>query len=281
MSNSVSDFIPALWSGVLQRHLDKALVFGSRVNTNYEGNIKSSGDTVKIPKLSGSISVSDYVDGTTTLSYEDLDGDTQDLVINQSKSFGFKVSDIDAVQSEPALIGPATERAAYAMADVVDQYIAGVMDAAAGITTGLGTGAAPLEIDEGDTIDLITLIGQQMDEANAPAGGRWIIVPPWFHRQLVLDRVLLDTSNSTTFDNGVVGRVAGFNVLKSNNCPKDTSEDVILAGNDYSTAFASQIAKIEGLRLEGSFHSAVRGLFLYGSKVIEPESLAKAVVKLK
>jgi len=76
--------------------------------------------------------------------------------------------------------------------------------------------------------------------------------------------------------NGAIGQVAGMSILVSNNAPTTGTAPVvshIVAGHPMGWTFAQQITDVEGIRLEGSFADGVRGLHLYGAKVIQPDAL--------
>jgi coat protein Gp5 len=275
---SVLSFIPELWSALLNGYLKKNLVYGSAINTKWQGEIKGQGSRVRIPDI-GDVDVNDYVRNSTTLTYQELSDASQFLDITESKSFSFKIDDVDTAQGTRDLIGPATEKASYTVRDVMDQFVAGILVAGASITTGLGTSTTPLEIDSVNAWDTLLHIARLLDDAKVPRGGRFVIVPPWMIQKLGLGDVTASTNNVETLREGLVERRAGFDILMSHNVPHTSSTKYkIVAGTTLAATFASQLEKIEALRLEGSFSDAVRGLYLYGSKVTHPEALALATV---
>jgi hypothetical protein len=118
----------------------------------------------------------------------------------------------------------------------------------------------------------------KLDVANVPSQGRYVIVTPWYHALLLGDDRFVRVDASGTADalrNGVVGRAFGFDVLLSNNCVNVTGDDYIIqAGYPGAITFAEQIAKVEAYRPPSSFSDALKGLHLYGAKLVRPAGIA-------
>jgi hypothetical protein len=273
----ILNFLPEVWSALLNGYLKKLLVYGACCNRNYEGEIKRMGDRLHIVEI-GDITVSPYVRNVTTLTYQELQDTGLLLPITESKSFSFKLDDCDSVQARADLLGPATEKAAYTVKDVMDQFIAATLSAEPGITAGLGTDGTPLEINSVNVRTILLLVARKLDDAKVPRGGRWIVLPPWMVEDMVLKDSSLSTPNVDVLKEGLVTRAYGFDIYMSHNVPNTTGTKYkILAGIPWAATFAEQLAKIEAIRLQGSFADAVRGLYLYGAKVTHPEALAMAI----
>lgn len=270
---ALEGFIPQLWAGTLLERLRKALVYASVANDDYEGEISSFGDTVKINQI-GTITVSSYSPDVTSITPQNLDDGQKELKIDQIKYFAFEVDDVTAAQMKPKIMMSAMSDAAYSLRDTADQFIAAKwVDAA--ITAGLGTAAVPIDITSVNVVEYIGLVAQKMDENNVPTEGRWMIIPPWFHQKIVLAKITLDTSNSDTLTNGSVGRAMGFNFFVSNNVVNTANANSkVLAGYMGSMTFAAQVLKVEAYRPESAFSDAVKGLYVYGAKVVRPDTLA-------
>ena len=218
--------------------------------------VRNLGDTVHIQKF-GDIEVADYTKATGVGAPKDPGaGSTVALVIDQAKYFNFKVEDIEAVQANVNLMEKAMQRAAYAIGDVIDQYIASFVEQA-----GINGGEVAVT------------------KENVPAAGRFVVVPPEFLGMLEKDDRYTKYDAADVKANGVRGRVAGFDVRESNNVPftSEGSKYTVMAGTDMAIAYAGQIAKIEAFRPEASFSDACKGLYVYGAKVVEPKALAKLV----
>lgn len=264
---SVKNFIPQIWSARLLNHLDKNFVYADVVNKDYEGEIKSFGDTVKINQI-GDVTISDYT-GTLTAA-EELTSTQLLLTIDKKKSFNFKVDDIDAVQANVKLLDKGMERAGIAVQDVIDKDIASLV-IQAGIKVGNGT--TPIALDVANAYDTIVDLAIKLDENNVPRANRFIILPPFVLGLLAKDPRF--TNNYKVLENGVVegGNISGFELRMSNNVPVTTNKYSIMAGSEIAISYAGQITEIEGYRPEDSFSDAVKGLFVYGTKVVQPSAL--------
>ena len=267
---SVSNFIPVIWSAVILENLRKNLVYGGLCNRNYQGNV-TAGNTVKINSI-GPVAVRSYVKSNTT---DTLNDSTQNLLIDQQKYFQFEVDDVDAAQANVGLVQAAMSEAGYATADAVDQFIAS-KHTEAGITTNLGTDSTAIEITAGNVLDYLRLVSQKMTENNVPTGGRWMVIPAWFETKVKKAAQNIITMNQDIVRTGYIGTIEGFNLFVSNNVPGATATtfNKILAGNNSTITLAQQIEKTETLRVEGSFGDVIRGLSVYGAKVIRANTLA-------
>jgi hypothetical protein len=277
---AINNFKPQIWSAKLLVAWRKALVYGGPmvVNRDYEGDIAEAGDVVKITSISDP-TISDYTANSTTITPEELTDAQRNLVIDQSKYFAFKVDDIDKRQAKGNVMPEAMSRAAYKLADVADQYIAGLYT---GVAAGnnLGTIAVPAATPTDAYDDVLVPLKVVLDEADVPTNGRYCVVPAWFHGRLLRDDRFIRADASGTTEglrNGMVGRAAGFDIFMSNNAPNPTGDDyVVQAGVNAAISFAEQINKTEAYRPENSFADAVKGLALYGAKLIRPDGIAIA-----
>jgi hypothetical protein len=197
-------------------------------------------------------------------------------VIDQAKYFNFQIDDIDAAQQKPKVMDRAMQRAAYAVADATDQYIANLHSQAEAIAALGVTGTAKVPATT-DVYEYFVLMGQTLDERNIPSEGRWAIIPPWVYALMLKDKTYFirsTTPGDTVVQRGVVGEYAGFTIWKSNNVANTGgAEYKIMAGIDQAISFAGQISKIEAYRPEKRFANAVKGLYLYGAKVVQPDAL--------
>jgi N4-gp56 family major capsid protein len=268
---AISNMLPSIWSARILAKLEKNLVFAQPgvVNRDYEGDIRADGDRVHIHSFND-LTVAAYTKNSTTISYEQLTDTRVTLLIDQAKYFAFKVDDIDTAQMRPKLIDAAADRAAYQLAEDADSYIAGLY-------TGASTASPDNTIETSQftatnvyqkLVDLSVL----MDQVNLPAEGRYVVVPPWVKGLLLQNSTFVTAAQPSAVLNGSIGQIAGLNILVSNNVKTTGSAPVVshmMAGHPSALAYAEQIVNVEGLRLEGSFADAVRGLHLYGSKVLD------------
>ncbi len=271
-----SNFIPEVWSARLLEHLDRVHVYANLMNRDYEGDIRAYGDTVHINQI-GDITISDY-DGTDIGDPEELDGGQQSLTIDQAKYFNFQIKDIDNAQSNPKLIDAAMQRASYGMNDVIDQYLAQLLVSGCQAGNILYDDSSAVTPTEEDAYDYLVDLGVALSEANVPNLGRWVVIPPWFHGLLLKDPRFVGNGtgyNQAILQGGMVGEAAGFEIHLSNNVPNtDGANYKVLAGTNAAGAYAEQLVELEAYRLQNNFSDAVKGLHVYGAKVVQPGALA-------
>ena len=281
---AVKNFIPEIWSSRLLKHLDMNLVFKSLVNTDYEGEIKNYGDTVRVNQI-GNIKVANWAK-TQNVVPQDLDSTQAILTIDQARYYAFQVYDADAAQANLNLMDAAMERAAFSLAKDIDTYIAQKY-----IDAGIEMGDYEVKAVSGTSsgtsttitaYDLITEVAAKLDEHNVPDAGRWLVVPPWFHAMLLrsIEYKLAVEDYKTT---GVIPQVAGLKILKSNNIQTTGTGGnmyyYLMGGTNMAISFAMQVQTTEAIRSSTNFADVVRGLVLYGAKVFYPESLVSVRVK--
>jgi hypothetical protein len=276
----LTQFTPTIWAANLLSPLYKALVYGSVCNRDYEGEIANYGDSVKINEI-GDITVNTFSkfentgSTSTALSWQALTAAQKMLMIDKAKYFAFAIDNVDSAQNKPNVMSEAMTRAAYAMADQIDQDIAAVIASGAANYITAGT------LSAGSCLSVYAKMARYLDEKNVPHGQRFVIVPPFAHQQLL--QALTGTVGITgvgvpkVFDNnlivnGYVGQVYGLNVLVTNNCPTSTGS-VICALDRSAVTFAGQLTKIQPVERESYFDQGVKGLYLYGVKVVRPNAI--------
>ena len=285
MADALMEFRPEIWSSNLIVNVDKSLVFRNVVNTDYEGEITAYGNVVKINEI-GDITVNDYTEGTD-ISIQTLDGAQKELVIDQKKYFAFSVDDVLNAQSKPKVMSAAMRKAAFSIADTIDQHIAGLYSGAGVATSNLGTSATDLDIyATGDGYDqmigVITNMHRYLDEANAPTQGRWVVIPPWMHQYLKFAQIVdnaeggMKGGDGTTWGNGYVGNNMGFNFFVSNNVSNDGTTFRVMFGTPDAISYAGQVTRMDSGRVEKQFGDYVKGLYVYGTKVVRPDHLGVA-----
>ncbi len=285
---TVNNFIPSIWSAKLLASLKKDQVFTQAgvMNRDYQGEISGQGSVVKINGI-GPVTIRPYVKNMPIEAPETLSDAQTSLTIDQGNYFNFEVDDIDVAQQTPKIMTAAMAQASYDLADVAEMYLADLLyhGVPAGNKIGTDSDAGAIIPDPttaGETAyDYLVDLSTKLSEAKCPKAGRWVIIPPWFTGQLVKDDRFSNISASGSAEalrNGIVTRVAGFDVLESLNVPVVTSEgkdnSEIIAGHGMAASYAEQIKKVEGYRPEDSFSDAVKGLHVFGAKVVRPTCLA-------
>ena len=288
-------FIPEIYSKKVQIALRKAAVAEAVCNTDYMGEISSFGDTVNIIK-EPQIAVADYTRGLAVTS-TDLTDQELVLTVDQAKSFSFKIDDLEKRFSHVNFQAIAADNAAYALRDAMDSNILAAISAGATANTGMGTTGTPIDIGFGsgevDPLNQMALAAKELDEANAPEDGRWFVAAPeWYNALSNSASKLLSVdfnAGQGSIRNGLVasGLLRGFSMYKSNNLPTNdlsgaspagsATAPVALFGHMSSTAAASSMNKVETVRDTGTFSDIVRGLMVWGRKVLRPEVAGKII----
>jgi hypothetical protein len=275
-------FIPTVWAARLLSALDKSLVYGQAgvCNRDYEGEIIQAGNSVKIASI-GDVDVDDYVKDTDIADPQTLSDSEQTLLIDQQKYFNFFIDSVDRAQQNVNVLDEAMRRAAYKLNDIADQYIATVMDAAVPAGNKIGTTVTPKVPTKDDAYEYLVDLGTLLDEGNTPIQGRFCIVPAWFHGLLLKDERFVRTGTVAGDDrlrNGEVGEAAGFMILKSNNVLNTAGTNYkIIAGHAIATSYAEQIVDVQTYKPEKRFGDAVKGLHVYGAKVLRTTNLAQLI----
>lgn len=278
---AIANFIPEVWSAALLKALRDRLTYAQAgvINRNYEGDIARAGDTVHITSFNDP-AVRTYT-RNTNITWDQLSSTQQTLVVDQEKYFAFTVDDIDRRQALPGFVEEATVGASYNLAAEADSFVAETMSDA--VTGNNDLGAVTLGAVEGDAYDLLVELRTILTRTNTPDEGRFVVIPPELYGLLLKDDrfIRADASGTTQgLRNGFVGRAAGFDVIESNRVPEDDGAFRVLAGHSIATTYAEQILNTEALRLENQFGDGVRGLHVYGGRVIRPANLAAADVSI-
>ena len=291
--NLVNDaFMPAIYSQKVLKYFRRSSVVEAITNTDYAGEIENFGDTVKIIK-EPSITVSAYTRGST-VNAQDLTDTEITLVVDQGNYFAFKVDDIEERQSHLNWEALATSSGAYALKKQYDyNVLSNINSNASTDTTNLGAASSAISCNTGDECaNLVSTAARLLDEADVPEDGRWCVAPPQFYEILrqaaskLMDASITGESMSALMNGAVTARkVHGFTLYQSNAIavgstgsdstatfgPSSTSgETNVLFGHMSAVATASHIAKTEVVRDPNSFADIVRGLHVFGRKVLRP-----------
>ena len=278
---AVTSFIPEIWNARLLNALRNDLVYTNLFNRNYEGDIRQAGDTVHINTITD-ITIKDYTRNTDIDNPEQLTTADQTLVVDQAKYYNFYLNDVDKAQAMPGLIDAAMASASHGLAEAVDKYLAGLLAAATGtITTGLGSTSTPLTVTASSAYELLVDMKTAMDKANVPKLGRKVVLPPEFEGFMLKDARFADNGGKgeNRLENGAVARAAGFDIYISNNVPNTSGAKYkVIASTQESNTYAEQLVKTEAYRREKGFDDGVKGLLVYGAKIIRPAAVAVATV---
>lgn len=296
-STSSSGFIPSIWSGKMIEKLYASTCYGEIANTNYEGEVKAQGDSVVI-RTTPSITISDYTIGGG-LSYQKPTSAKVTLQVDQAKYFAFEVNDVDAYQADIKLMDDWSNDAGEQMSIAIDTDVhayayteaaAANAGATAGAKSGdidLGAAGAPLSVTKANILDIIVDAGTILDEQNCPHNDRYIVIPSWMSGMLKksdLKDASITGDNTSVFRNGKLGELDRFNVFVSNNLSTvvdgttSTTCTNVIFGHKKALTFASQMTEMDHIPNPDDFGQLVRGLNVFGRKVIDPNALGHLYV---
>jgi len=290
-----SSWLPEVFSKKVQVAFRKSAVAEAICNTDYMGEIAQFGDTVNIIK-EPQISVNAYT-RDLALSSTDLTDEELVLQVDQAQYFQFEVDDLEARFSHVNWQQIASDNAAYKLKDSFDSNV--LSAAVTGATTNTyGSASAPIDVghDSGevDPLNVLARLARQLDDNNVPEENRWVVASPSFYEELAQTSSKLMSVDYNQGDgglrNGLVasGSLRGFKMYKSNNMPTVTGTGsytgaalpTVLAGHMSAISCAQSLSTVETVRSTTSFRDIVRGLLVWGRKVLRPESLALATVQV-
>lgn len=252
------------------------------------------------------ITIRDYEANQALVAPDRPSSNIVELLIDKGKYFNTVLDDVLEVQSDINLMSMWSDDAGEQMKIVIDtDVLLGVKGTAAAANRGasagrisgninLGATTAPLALTarnpgtgEVEVIDLLIRLGQALDEQNIPETGRWVVMPSWVAAQIKrseLRDASLSGDGTSMLRNGRLGMVDRFTLYASNLLPAGAAaslaagEWLIYAGHSHALTFASQMTKMETLRAETTFGTIMRGLQVYGYKVLDGTALTEAVV---
>jgi len=264
---SVDNFKPEIWSRELLYSLKKSHVGPELVNRNYQGSITSEGDTVRI-QSPDAITTGSY-DGSD-ISFQSLTSATQSLLIDQADYFAYLVDDVDEVQSNVNLMQSYMQEASYSLGDDTDTFIFSFY-----------TDADASNVIAAEALTSANIYGKCVEAKknlslnNVPSMNRWVVFSP--EEIALLEQSDEFTAASNLGDSikrtGFAGRIAGLEVFQSNNVQEAANVRHNMYGSNMAITWADQIVKTEAGRAEKKFADFVKGLHVYGGKVVRATAL--------
>ena len=267
---AITNFIPTIWSENLYTELDKQYIAVKNCNREFEGDIKGCGSTVKICGI-GNINVFDYTKNSDLSDPEELSDTERSLVIDQAKCFNFQIDDVDRAQSVPGIMNAAMKKAASALANAADEYIYSLCNEAT-------TSISNINATPDNIIDTFLEARKELYNYNVTDSSDVIFeVSPNVAKLILKAKFNLSTDNTEALENGCIGSIAGCKVYVSSNIQREEGQgneiSLCIARTKRAIAFAEQLSEIDAYRPEKRFADAVKGLHLYGAKVVYPDEM--------
>ena len=262
------NFKPIFWSKYCQTELKKDLILANWCDYQFEGELKHGSKLTIVGAVRPTIQ--QYKKGTD-LNIEHLDDTAQYLEITQADAFAFEVDDIDRAQSMPNYLETQFNEAKYALAESADKYVGSLAkDAGEDMTS------------ESTDLDGLTSFFKPIDDAHIKLYNNDVPQTMELAADLCPKHIVglrkelaeLFTDNVEYIKRGAVGKYANTYLRMSNNLSTDESGDVLeMVRTKKAIAFAGQIDKLETARREKGFADIVKGLHVYGAKVVRPKEL--------
>ena len=252
---AVTNFIQSVWSKKILDALELECKLVNNCHRAYEGDCKYA-QSVKILGV-GEPTVGDYTGADITI--EDMSDEGQILTIDQAKYFAFYVDDVDKAQSVPGLPEEYQRKSVHALSVARDTYVAALIASGTNKTTVTMT-------EEGFKKGVDEAI-VALRERNFAEDGVIEITPAGYN--LFKNHLItLSTNNPEYIKKGIVGVYDGFEVVMSNNL-----QGAGCVRGKKAIAFAGQLEKVEACRAEKRFADIVKGLDVYGAKVIDNDRM--------
>ena len=270
---AITNFIPTIWSENLISSLNNQYVGVANCNRDYEGDIKQRGSSVKICDI-GDIAIGDYTKDTDMNVPQELSDSLVELLIDKAKYFNFQVDDVDKTQCSPKLLEAAMRKAANALSNEADRYVYSLHTEA----------AHELSIyAPGDNLIEYILKAKEILYRNNVSNPEDVVIElsPEVATQLILDQMDNFSFNNDILTSGCIGSIAGSKVFVSNNVVRENERVYhCVVRSKRAIAFAEQLSEIEAYRPEKRFADAVKGLHLYGAKVVHPNEIVRLTVEI-
>lgn len=311
------NFAPEIFSQKVLKFFRRASVVEDITNTDYAGEIENFGDTVRIIK-EPTVTVSAYQRGSVVNPQDLADDQITMVVDQanafafkiddiEERHSHVNFEALATSSGAFALKRKYDKTVLQAMANgagIAASAVSGTTLTTTAAAATLGTAAAPINIETDDAgINMMLAMARLLDDESVPEENRWFVAPPIFYEKVFqagnkIAEVQVTGDGTSPLRNGLatVGTLAGFRCYKSTalnstggtdqvtltdasaTLAVDGTENVVLAGHMSSTSTASHIAKTEVVRSTESFSDVIRGLHVFGQKVLRQEAIVRGVV---
>ena len=311
------NFAPEIFSQKVLKFFRRASVVEDITNTDYAGEIENFGDTVRIIKeptvtvaayQRGSVvNPQDLADDQITMVVDQANAFAFKIDDIEERHSHVNFEALATSSGAFALKRKYDKTVLQAMSDgagIAASAVSGTTLTTTAAAGAIGTANAPINIETDDAgINMMLAMARLLDDESVPEENRWFVAPPIFYEKVFqagnkIAEVQVTGDGTSPLRNGLatVGTLAGFRCYKSTalnstggtdqvtltdasaTLATDGSENVVLAGHMSSTSTASHIAKTEVVRSTESFSDVIRGLHVFGQKVLRQEAIVRGVV---
>lgn len=270
---AVANFKKQVWSSKIQHQLETITSLKDHCDFQFEGEVKQA-ERIKILGVVRP-TIRTYVPGTA-LVREGANDNAQYMDINQFRYFDFEVDDVEKAQSQKGLIEALSKEATLGLSEEADAYVASLVVAdKANLNSAASTDISTVT-DGGISLiegGFATLYGNNCK----PSDTYHLEITPEWYTILRPEIITLDTNNSEIIKKGYVGKYGNALISIENMLGtwNDGTRDTKLAmlRTNKAIAFAGQIDKVEAYRPQDAFSDAIKGLYVFGSKIVRPEQI--------
>jgi hypothetical protein len=311
------NFAPEIFSQKVLKFFRRASVAEDITNTDYTGEIENFGDTVNImkePTLTvtayqrGSVvNPQDLADDQITLVVDKANAFAFKIDDIEERHSHVNFEALATSSGAYSLKKKFDANILQALSDgagIGASAVSGTTLTTTASASDIGTANAPINVETDDNgINMMLAMARLLDDQSVPEENRWFVAPPIFYQKAFqagnkIAEVNITGDGTSPLRNGLamVGTLAGFRCYKSTalnstggidqvtltdasaTLATDASENVVLAGHISSMATASHIAKTEVVRSTESFSDVIRGLHVFGRKVLRQEAIVRGVI---
>lgn len=266
---AITNFIPEIWSSKMLVEFQNTAVWAGLTNREYEGDLRS-GNTLHITSPVP-ITIKDYKAAGRTTTADDIDDTGLDILVDQEKSFDFYVDDIDRAQAAGNL-NEYTKSASDGLVQDADKFLA-----ALAVTNGTAVTPGAEATDAKTAWNVLRDLVKALNKAAVPKENRVFVANAEFEALLFEhDSKMTNSDQSGSTDglrNASLGKLLRLDGYGSENLPQ-TDVPQVVAMHRSALAYVSQIQKTEAMRAENKFADRLRGLHVYGGKVVRPKAIA-------
>ena len=273
VANTITNFQQTIWSASILRSLDKITSLRNHCNFQYEKDSKNAKE-VKILSVNRP-TIRTYVPGTA-ITREGATDSSQLLMLDQYRYFNFEVEDIVKAQSVPGLMEALTDEAGKGLALEGDKYVAEIVKADVEGDGEVATSASVIALNNSNAMASVEDGFATLYANDCKVSDTFYLelAPKVFttYRQQLTE---LSTNNPEILKKGAVGKINNAYVCIENCLPEATDGGSVynILRTDKAIAFAEQIEKVEHYRPEDAFTDAVKGLYVFGAKIIRPKEI--------
>lgn len=255
---SVDNFKPTLWEGALIANFHSVSI--ADVLATKPTEIK--GNKVIFNRIAGG-TLKDY---EGQVDWEDINTTPVEMLFDKKKYFAFALDDVDKVQLRSEVMTATTKEHAAVLAETYDKDFFAALEA--GTKIKIGSAGTKKKVTPASAYDYIVDMGTELSKKKVPKTNRFVTVNAEYLGLLSKDKRF--TANPKVLENGVVEgqTINGMQVMCSEELPKN----IVLANHKSAIGAAKQLEEMEAMRLQSKFADGIRGLCVYGDKVLRDDA---------